>query len=353
MSVTQALLLFVMLFATDVLNTEPEQHEALKHTDTHNMMDQNEITTISNFSQTSQKSPSPGLVAGCHGNQVQSDGQNCSCAAGHSQDETDECKDIDECQQGDPCGYHADCTNTPGSFLCSCLRGYLMGLKGCQDIDECVLAAVTGLRACGRRAECTNTPGSFICSCPLGYVLALDGHNCVDVDECNFEENCRRELGNVCVNTEGSYKCSCQHGFREVEATCADVDECVEQQNVCVGGGECENTLGSYRCVCKRGYRGNGTHCSDINECLSGDHGCDVNARCGNIIGSYFCQCHQGYSGDGHACYDVDECAQDNGLCEHNCTNEPGTHSCHCSTGYTLTRDLHNCTGKQACQIHY
>lgn len=86
MSVTQALLLFVMLFVTDHLSTEPEQHEALKHIDTHNVTDtvsvrrrkmllsvchpwrflycvfcvQDEITTISNFSQTSQQSPSPG-----------------------------------------------------------------------------------------------------------------------------------------------------------------------------------------------------------------------------------------------------------------------------------------------------
>uniref|UniRef100_A0A8C2I4F6 Si:dkey-235d18.5 n=1 Tax=Cyprinus carpio TaxID=7962 RepID=A0A8C2I4F6_CYPCA len=79
--------------------------------------------------------------------------------------------------------------------------------------------------------------------------------------------------------------------------------------------------------------------------CLSGDHGCDVNARCGNIIGSYFCQCLQGYSGDGHSCYDVDECTQDNRLCEHNCMNQPGTYSCVCSPGYTITADLHNCTG--------
>ncbi len=42
----------------------------------------------------------------------------------------------------------------------------------------------------------------------------------------------------------------------------SDVDECVEEQHVCVGRGECENTLGSYRCVCQRGYRGNGTHCA-------------------------------------------------------------------------------------------
>lgn len=47
------------------------------------------------------------------------------------------------------------------------------------DIDECALAAVTGLQACHGDAECRNTPGAFTCSCPAGYVMALNGQSCV------------------------------------------------------------------------------------------------------------------------------------------------------------------------------
>lgn len=57
------------------------------------------------------------------------------------------------------------------------------------DIDECALAAVTGLQACQGDAECKNTPGSFTCSCPSGYVMALHGQSCVgeaDVYDCMF-----------------------------------------------------------------------------------------------------------------------------------------------------------------------
>lgn len=60
-----------------------------------------------------------------------------------------------------------------------------MSLMCFIDIDECALAAVTGLQACQGDAVCTNTPGSFSCSCPVGYVMAVNGQSCVgktDVD---------------------------------------------------------------------------------------------------------------------------------------------------------------------------
>ena len=40
------------------------------------------------------------------------------------------------------------------------------------DIDECQI------NNGGCEQVCTNTAGSFECSCPTGYVLAADGANC-------------------------------------------------------------------------------------------------------------------------------------------------------------------------------
>ena len=39
-----------------------------------------------------------------------------------------------------------------------------------------------------------------------------------------------------------------------------------------------------------------------------------------------------------HQITDIDECAVDNGGCDHNCTNTPGSHMCQCDPGY----ELHN-----------
>lgn len=52
--------------------------------------------------------------------------------------------DVDECggEEPGPCGLHASCNNTPGSYSCSCLRGYLMGAGGCQGLPQlCVYEA--------------------------------------------------------------------------------------------------------------------------------------------------------------------------------------------------------------------
>ena len=48
------------------------------------------------------------------------------------------CTDIDECAENkDNCHVNADCTNTLGSFECTCHTGYTGDGVTCTDIDEC------------------------------------------------------------------------------------------------------------------------------------------------------------------------------------------------------------------------
>ena len=57
---------------------------------------------------------------------------------------------------------------------------------------------------------CTNTAGSFRCSCRSGYKLASDGQSCLDIDECRIGfHNC----AHTCINNQGSYTCECETGF--------------------------------------------------------------------------------------------------------------------------------------------
>lgn len=76
--------------------------------------------------------------------------------------------DLNECENN-PCGSGAICTNTVGSFECSCPEGYhnnnITALGGgCIDIDECQNPLI-----CGSNAVCINIPGSFVCECGSGF----------------------------------------------------------------------------------------------------------------------------------------------------------------------------------------
>ena len=73
-----------------------------------------------------------------------------------------------------------------------------------SDVNEC--STSNG----GCHHVCTNSAGSFQCSCNSGYSLAADGTTCVDIDECRLNtDNCEQ----TCVNTVGGFTCSCNSGF--------------------------------------------------------------------------------------------------------------------------------------------
>ena len=75
------------------------------------------------------------------------------------------------------------CTDTTGSFECSCYDGHTLASdrRSCMDTDECV----AGTHDC--QQLCINVPmgGGFMCDCELGYLLNPDNHTCRG-ESCNF-----------------------------------------------------------------------------------------------------------------------------------------------------------------------
>lgn len=100
-----------------------------------------------------------------------------------------------------------------------------MQLFNLKDINECSI----GTSGCGQ--YCTNTNGSYECSCSIGYTIDTNGHacngnvcivykynkdkpyiytHCADINEClNNHGGCDQ----VCHNTVGSYDCYCDFGY--------------------------------------------------------------------------------------------------------------------------------------------
>uniref|UniRef100_A0A8C5DIC5 Thrombomodulin n=1 Tax=Gouania willdenowi TaxID=441366 RepID=A0A8C5DIC5_GOUWI len=149
------------------------------------------------------------------GFQLAADGSSCvdfnDCRDGYTSS-GDQCVDRDECAQA-PC--EQMCTNTPGSYTCSCYDGYI---KDPKDPKKCALH-------CGKEecpAEC-DPNNRFQCYCPSGYVSEERGDEvfCLDMDECSFFY-----CDQLCTNTYGGYECRCSPGF-----TLVDVFKCVKNQD--------------------------------------------------------------------------------------------------------------------------
>ncbi|XP_060227329.1 adhesion G protein-coupled receptor E1 isoform X5 [Meriones unguiculatus] len=176
-----------------------------------------------------------------------------------------ECQDINECLQSDsPCGPNSVCTNILGRARCSCVSGFspptgkswILGSSShflCSDVDECLTIGI-----CPNYSNCSNSVGSYSCTCQPGFIW--DGSICEDVDECN--DMC--PSNSSCTNTLGSYFCTCHPGFAssngqlnfsDPEVACEDVDECVQDPLPCGRNSVCTNVPGSYICGCLPGFQ--------------------------------------------------------------------------------------------------
>ncbi|XP_017523443.3 adhesion G protein-coupled receptor E1 [Manis javanica] len=262
------------------------------------------------------------------------------------------------------CPAFATCTNTPGSYYCTCKRGFLssngqLQFKGpgveCEDIDECSQSPPP----CGLHSICKNQPGRYRCSCVPGFssptgndwVPAKPGpFACTDINECLFSGVCPEH--SECANSLGSYSCSCQAGFISKNSICEDEDECANPR-ACPEQATCHNSFGSYSCVCNPGFesssgqmsfKGLGEMCEDVDECSRNSTLCGPHSVCTNIPGKYNCSCLLGFYSpeswtpekpEAFKCTDIDECP---GKCPSNaaCTNTPGGYFCTCNTGYAI-----------------
>ncbi|KAL9961296.1 hypothetical protein ACROYT_G030208 [Oculina patagonica] len=128
------------------------------------------------------------------------------------------------------------------------------------DLDECSTHTYT----CDVNADCTNTVGSYSCSCKTGYTG--DGQTCMDIDECSSNSH-SCDVNAVCSNNHGSHTCTCKVGYSGDGKSCTDIDECVSGVHDCHSSASCTNTVGSFTCSCNQPYTGDGKTCNLVAGC--------------------------------------------------------------------------------------
>ena len=109
--------------------------------------------------------------------------------------------DINECElEIHTCSPNANCTDTDGSFNCTCREGFegngfictgIQLLKHCLLIGDFLMSIVADIPECERElddcdpnATCINTFGSYNCLCNTGFTG--DGFTCAGQQSIGF-----------------------------------------------------------------------------------------------------------------------------------------------------------------------
>ena len=110
------------------------------------------------------------------------------------------------------------------------------------DIDECT----TELDNCHENAICSNTFGSFHCTCIPGF--EGDGVNCTS------------KL--VIFSGDERTECNVLFTYSTMYIHPADINECELETYPCHSNANCTDTEGSFNCTCNEGFEGNGFYCA-------------------------------------------------------------------------------------------
>lgn len=175
----------------------------------------------------------------------------------------------------------------------------------CPDVDECSL----GLHDCHREANCTNTLGSYNCSCRQGFIG--DGHlHCI--------RTCYETCQNGYCSGLPDFVCKCKLGWTgndcSLNCGCNNHSTCTERIGKC---DTCQAWTEGDRCErCRQGSFGNATSDAGCSPCECNGHGNQDMGICNVNNGSCFCKdntiglkcdkCANGYYGDprdGGQCY--------------------------------------------------
>lgn len=111
------------------------------------------------------------------------------------------CADIDEC--ADTCPSNSSCTNTLGSYFCTCHPGFASSNGQLDFTDPEVTCEGERDFPDGLGCTCLHGPRNFFI-----YLIFIP-----DIDECS-QDPLQCGLNSICTNVPGSYVCGCLPDFQ-------------------------------------------------------------------------------------------------------------------------------------------
>lgn len=140
-------------------------------------------------------------------------------------------------------------------------RDAFLKIYATDDVDEC---ASNAHNCDSPRATCTNTAGSFTCTCLHGLIgNGTECYECPEYSSTFTRMTCRlygEALAEPLVFSPPSMELIASGKYVN------DADECLNGAHNCDPNASCLNTPGSFNCNCQLGYEGSGVFCHSCND---------------------------------------------------------------------------------------
>ena len=134
----------------------------------------------------------------------------------------------------------------------------LIYLSGSADVNECELE----IHTCHSNANCTDTDGSFNCTCREGF--EGDGFNCTGTKHILHKPH---HAYKITINPRKMKPITTHAAYIICLVTLyifvyVDIPECERELDDCDSNANCINIYGSYSCICNTGFTGDGFICA-------------------------------------------------------------------------------------------